>query len=81
MLFASTAGTINRILFPNYLDYLVHASRPEAAEMREQMMMTNTLDHPFQIGMVAAVDPTNTTESKFIRCLKTELPPLEKKVN
>ncbi len=82
MLIASQTGVVNRMAFPNYFDWLYLMALPENAAISKDFMLTNTLDHPFQIGMTFAVDPMNMTviEESFLRCLRNELPTLEKKV-
>ena len=75
-------GAADRLLFPNYLDWFILTSRPENANIKEDFVLTNTLDHPFQIGLTFAVDPMNTTllDESFTRCMRKDLPVLAKKV-
>ena len=82
ILVSSQTGLVDRLVFPNYLDWLYLRTLPENAVMRKEFQLTNTLDHPFQMGMTYAVDPMNMTalEETFLRCLRNELPTLEKKV-
>ena len=79
---ASQTGEINRLVFPNYLDFLFLRTKPEFKSFNDEYSLTNTLDHPFQIGMALAVDPANMTtmEESFLRCLRNELPTLEKQI-
>ncbi|XP_028394048.1 uncharacterized protein LOC114518284 [Dendronephthya gigantea] len=81
LLFASQAGKVDRILFPNYLDYLMLKTLPGGKEVMSTFRLTNTLDHPFQIGLVLAVNPANTTQrdQSFLRCMRAEIPSLERK--
>ena len=82
LIIASQSGHITRMAFPNYLDFLFLRAKEEYKSFNEGYSLTNTLDHPFQIGMAFAVDPANTTimEESLLRCLRNELPTLEKQV-
>ena len=76
------SGDIDRLVFPNYLDWLILMSKPGYEKLDKDFMLTNALDHPFQIGLACAVDPMNMTltDESFIKCMKRELPVLAKRV-
>ena len=82
LLVAINNGAADRLLFPNYLDWFILTNKPENANTKKDFVLTNTLDHPFQIGLAFAVDPMNTTllDESFTRCMRKDLPVLAKKV-
>ena len=77
-----SSGDVDRIMFPNYLDWLVLTSKPGYEKLDKDFMLTNAFDHPFQIGLACAVDPMNMTlvEESFVKCMRRELPVISKKV-
>ena len=79
---ATQTGEINRLVFPNYLDFLYLRMKPDYKSLNDGFLLTNTLNYPFQIGMAFAVDSANMTamEKSFLKCFRRQLPTLEKQV-
>ena len=79
---ATQTGEINRLVFPNYLDFLYLRMKPNYKSLNDGFLLTNTLNYPFQIGMAFAVDSANMTamEQSFLKCFRRQLPTLEKQI-
>ena len=76
LLVAMNNDQVDRLVFPNYLDWFIMVSGPQTGNLRNDFMLTNTLIHPFQIGLAFAVDPKNVSvmDESFLRCMRKELP-------
>ena len=79
---AMKSGAIDRFVFPDYLDWLILTGKPGYERFNKDFTLSNSLNHPFQIGLACAVEPSNmtTVEETFIRCMRKELPVLAKRV-
>ena len=75
-------GETDRIIFPNYLDFIYLLTLPQNEEMNVDFQLSNTFDYPFQIGMAYAVNPENITktEKDFLSCLRSILSALDLQV-
>ena len=75
-------GEVDRLVFPNYLDFLYLRTSPNYKSLNDGFLLTNTLNYPFQIGMAFAVDSANMTamEKSFLKCFRRQLPTLEKQI-
>ena len=76
------SGIINRLIFPNYLDFLMLLSSPEYASAKDSYQLTNVIDHPFQVGLVFARNSNNLSiyDQALLSCFRAVASGLEKQV-
>ena len=80
---ASQDSGVDRLLFPNYMDFLLFVKDDKYKGMfKETFVLTNAIQHPFQIGMALGADNENMTtlEENFLMCMRRELPISERQV-
>ena len=80
---ASQDSGVDRLLFPNYMDFLLFVKDEKYKGMfKETFVLTNAIQHPFQIGMAFGADNENMSaiEEQFLMCMRRELPISERQV-